>query len=136
MNFFISNLISIAAAGLAAVLLLNRFFKNSVFVRVGIVWLFNLLFIMFMVGLKYKFFEDNKPVVIAITLSNIIVSVICFYYGSIAVVKPLSKSVEKLEEISNGNLDVEIDTKDVTLIGTLVNLSLPVKKLNKTSLRL
>ena len=131
MNFFISNLISISAAGITAVFLLNRFFKNSVFVRIGVVWLFNLLFIMFMVGLKYKFFEDNKPVTIAITLGNIIVSVICFYYGSIAVVRPLAKSVEKLEEISNGNLDVEIDTKDVNPnkdLGKLIIASEKIKQ--------
>jgi methyl-accepting chemotaxis protein len=109
MDFFISNLISVFAAGIAAVLLLRRFFKNSVFVSVGRIWLFNLLFIMFMVGLKYKYFDSNTSAKIIITLLNIIVSVVCFYYGSISVVRPLVKAVDRLEELANGNLNIKIE---------------------------
>ncbi len=113
MNFFVSNFISIVAAGVAAALLLNRFFKNSVFIKVGIIWLINLLFLMFMTGVKYKFYDGNTSANLIIMITNILVSAICFYYGSVSVVKPLMKAVTKLNEISNGNLDIKIDTHNI-----------------------
>jgi methyl-accepting chemotaxis protein len=131
MNFFVSNLISIAAACFAAVILLRRFFKNSVFVKVGIIWLINLLVIMFMVGLKYKFYDGNTSANIIISLVNIVVSVICFYYGAIAVVRPLVKAVNKLEELANGNLDIKIEKLDVdeqTDLGKIINASETIKE--------
>jgi len=131
MNFFVSNLISIAAAGIAATIFLNRFFKNSIFVRVGIVWMINLLFIMFTVGLKYKFFDGNTRVNLLITAMNILVSIICFYYGSIAVVRPLTIAVDQLDQLSDGNLNVEIaklDISDQMDLGKLIRASEKIKK--------
>lgn len=108
MSFFVSNLISICAALFAAVLLLNKFFRNSVFVKVGVAWLINLLFIMLTVGIKYKFYDGNTAANIIIMLINILVSVVCFYYGSISVVKPMGEAVDKLERLAKGDLDVRI----------------------------
>lgn len=113
MNFFVHNLISVVAAGIAATLLLNRFFKDSVFVKVGIIWLFNLLFIMFTVGLKYKFFDGKTSIDLLITFVNICVSVVCFYYGSIWVVKPMVKAVNKLDELADGNLEIKIEKIEI-----------------------
>lgn len=124
MNFIISNLISIVAAGAAAALLLNRFFKNSVFIKVGLAWLFNLLFLMLTIGIKYKYFDGNTIVNIAITVTNIAVSVFCFYYGSISFVKPLLNLVNKLEELSKGNLNAAPEKnvfKDEQDFGKLIN---------------
>jgi methyl-accepting chemotaxis protein len=144
MSFFISNLISVFAAGIVAAFLLRRFFKNSVFVRVGLVWLINLLFVMFMVGLKYKFFDDNTLAKTIITILNIIVSVICFYYGSITVVKPLMQAVNRLEDLADGNLKIKIDKSNInkqTDLGKLIlasekikqNLTEVVAELNKNA---
>lgn len=124
MNFIISNLISIVAAGAAAALLLNRFFKNSVFIKVGLAWLFNLLFLMLTIGIKYKYFDGNTIVNIAITVTNIAASVFCFYYGSISFVKPLLNLVNKLEELSKGNLNAAPEKnvfKDEQDFGKLIN---------------
>jgi methyl-accepting chemotaxis protein len=112
MSFVISNLISIIAASIAATLLLNRFFKKSVFVRIGLIWLFNLLFIMVMIGIKYKFYDGNIPADVVITVIDIIISVICFYSASIFVVRPLSKALDKLKVLAEGNLDI-IDEKEL-----------------------
>jgi methyl-accepting chemotaxis protein len=109
MNFFVSNLISIVASGVVATLLFKRFFKNSIFIRVGVIWMLNLLFLMFMVGVKYKFFDGNTTVNLLITALNIGVSVICFYYGSISVVRPLVTAVDQLDELANGNLEIKIE---------------------------
>ncbi|MDD4384366.1 MAG: methyl-accepting chemotaxis protein [Bacteroidales bacterium] len=111
MNFFISNFISIVAAGTAAALLLNRFFKHSVFVKVGIIWLINLLFLMLTIGIKYKFYDGNTPVNLLITIINIGFSVVCFYLASIRVVRPLANAVEKLNDLAEGNLSADIDTQ-------------------------
>jgi methyl-accepting chemotaxis protein len=111
MNFFVSNFISIVAAGSVAAILLTRFFKNSVFVKVGIIWLINLLFLMFTIGVKYKFFDGNTPVNLLITFINIAFSVVCFYYGSIKVVRPLASAVEKLNELADGNLKIDVDSQ-------------------------
>lgn len=124
MNFIISNLISIVAAGAAAAILLNRFFKNSVFIKVGLIWLVNLLFLMLTIGIKYKYFDGNTIVNIAITVINIAVSVFCFYYGSISFVRPLLNAVNKLEELSKGNLNLAIEKnkfKDNQDFGKLIN---------------
>jgi len=105
MSFVISNLISIVAASIAAAILLNRFFKKSVFVRIGLLWLFNLLFIMLMIGIKYKFYDGNMLADIIITFIDITVSILCFYSASIFVVRPLSAALDKLNELAEGNLD-------------------------------
>ncbi|HEX2935891.1 MAG TPA: methyl-accepting chemotaxis protein [Bacteroidales bacterium] len=135
MNFFVSNLISILAAGIAAVLLLNRFFKNSIFIRVGIIWLINLLFIMLTVGIKYKYYDGHTGINILIALINIGVSVVCFYYGSISVVRPLTKAIDKLDEIANGNLDTKIEKLEVDEQNDLGKLILASEKIKQNLTR-
>ncbi|MDY0278981.1 MAG: methyl-accepting chemotaxis protein [Salinivirgaceae bacterium] len=109
MGFFISNFISIVAAIIAATFLLTRFFRKSVFIRVGIIWLINLLVLMFTVGLRYKFFDGNVVAGIVIPLFNILFSLVCFYAGSIVVVQPLFKAVGKLQQLSDGDLTLKSD---------------------------
>ncbi len=124
MNFILSNLISIVAAGAAATFVLNHFFKNSVFIKVGLIWLFNLLFLMLTIGIKYKYFDGNTVINIAITVANIAVSSFCFYYGSISFVKPLLNLVNKLEELSKGNLNLALEKnvfRDEQDFGKLIN---------------
>lgn len=131
MNFFVSNFISIVLAGTAAAILLNRFFKKSVFVKVGIIWLINLLFLMFTIGVKYKFFDGNTSVNLLITLVNIAFSVVCFYFGSIKVVRPLAKAVEKLNALADGDLSVDIDSECVNSkvdLGQLVCATQKIKQ--------
>ena len=124
MNFILSNLISIVAAGAAATFVLNHFFKNSVFIKVGLIWLFNLLFLMLTIGIKYKYFDGNTVINIAIAVVNIAVSSFCFYYGSISFVKPLLNLVNKLEELSKGNLNLALEKnvfRDEQDFGKLIN---------------
>ncbi|GAO29641.1 methyl-accepting chemotaxis protein [Geofilum rubicundum] len=129
MDFFVSNLISITLACITAVLLINRFFKKSVFVRVGVIWLINLLVIMFMTGLKYKFFEANILISLGITLTNIIISVICFYYASISVVRPMSDAVNNLNRLADGDLAIITDNKNMHDRHDLGILLLSINKL-------
>src|SRR5690554_8173184 len=110
-SFFVSNGISITLACIVAALLLNRFFRKSVFVRVGTGWCFNLLFLMFMTGVKHKSFEENTLVSASITFINIFVSVLCFYYASNCVVRPLGAAFTKLNQLADGYLDLDLDER-------------------------
>lgn len=133
MNFYISNLISVVASIIVATLLLNRFFKKSVFVRVGIIWMLNLLILMFLVGMKYKFYDGNTLVNILITFANISISVICFYYASISVVTPLTNALNKLNSLAEGDLNISIEKNQMNDKNDLGKLLLSIEKL-KTNL--
>jgi methyl-accepting chemotaxis protein len=135
MNFFISNFVSVVAAGLTAAFLLNRFFKNSIFVRIGVIWLINLLFIMVTVGLKYKYFDGNTGINLLIVSINIGVSVVCFYYGSISVVRPLAQAIDKLNELANGNLDTTIEKLEINEEMDLGKLILASEKIKQNLTR-
>ncbi len=131
MDFFTSNLISVVAASIAASLLLKRAFKNSVFVKVGIIWLFNLLFIMLSVGIKYKYFDGHTTINILIALGNILVSIACFFYGGKIVVRPLASAVDKLGELAEGNLNVKIENFGVNKTHDLGRLIMASEKIKK-----
>ncbi|HON17813.1 MAG TPA: methyl-accepting chemotaxis protein, partial [Salinivirgaceae bacterium] len=113
MDFVISNLVSATLAIIAAYWLLTKYFKGSIFVQMGIIWLINLLVLMLLVGMKYKYFDGQTLPNIIITFVNILVSLICFYTASIRVVTPLSEAVSKIQQLSEGNLTIttEIDSR-------------------------
>ncbi|ASB49332.1 methyl-accepting chemotaxis protein [Alkalitalea saponilacus] len=129
MNFFLSNFISITLACIVATILIKKFFKKTAFIKVGLIWLFNLLFLMFTVGLRYKFFEYNTPINLSITAINIIVSSLCFYYAAIALVRPLADAINKLNQLVEGNLDVDTNFKNMTDKNDLGVLLISINKL-------
>jgi methyl-accepting chemotaxis protein len=106
MSFFVANLVSIVAASIAATWLLNKYFKKSVFVRVGIIWTINLLVLMLSVGIRYKFYDGHPVVSVLSPLFNILFSMLCFYVASVVVVKPLFNAVKKLDQLAEGDLNV------------------------------
>lgn len=112
MDFLISNLISTVVALIAATWILTRYFKGSVFVQIGIIWLINLLALMVLVGMKYKYFEQDRLINILITFANVGISLICFYTASIRVVTPLSKAVNNLQALSTGDLTIQTEIDD------------------------
>jgi methyl-accepting chemotaxis protein len=136
MNFFVSNFISIALGCLVAFLLLKRVFNKSAFLKVGVVWMINLFILMFLVGLKYKFFEDNVFISLSITVINIAVSVICFYYASIAVVRPISDAVNNLNRLADGDLEIVTDNKKMHDRHDLGILLLSINKLKNNLTRI
>ena len=129
MNFFVSNFISIALGCIVAFLLLKRVFNKSVFMRVGVVWMINLFILMFLVGLKYKYFEANVLISLSITVINISVSVICFYYASISVVRPITDAVNNLNRLADGDLAIVTDNKKMHDRHDLGILLLSINKL-------
>lgn len=105
MDFIISNLLPIIAAVIAAALIFRYKFKGSVFVRVGLWWLASLLFVMLTMGFRYTYYPGNGTVKLIVTTMNIVASVVCFYYGSINVVRPIKEVLAMLERIAKGNLE-------------------------------
>ena len=109
MNFVVNLILSTVVAGITATILLNRFFRNSVFVKVGIVWLINILVIMFTVSIRMKYYDGVAMASIISLAFNAAVSVMCFYYASIRVVKPLAEAIKELNRLADGNLNISID---------------------------
>lgn len=109
MNFVVGLMMSTVVAGITATILLNRFFRNSVFVKVGIVWLINLLVIMFTVSIRMKYYDGVALASIISLAFNAAVSVMCFYYASIRVVKPLAEAIKGMNELADGNLNIRVD---------------------------
>jgi methyl-accepting chemotaxis protein len=59
------------------------------------------------VGIKYKYYEDNALISLSITLVNIGVSIVCFYYASVSVVRPMGRAIDNLNSLADGNLNVD-----------------------------
>jgi methyl-accepting chemotaxis protein len=122
MNFVVSLIMSTVVAGITATILLNRFFRNSVFVKVGIAWLINLLVIMFTVSIRTKYFDGVALASISSLAFNVTVSVMCFYYASIRVVKPMAEAIKELNKLADGNLNISINKnliRETTDLGQL-----------------
>ncbi len=129
MDFFISNLISTVVALIAATWILTRYFKGSVFVQIGIIWLINLLALMVLVGMKYKYFEQDRLINILITFANVGISLICFYTASIRVVIPLSNAVSNLQSLASGDLTIQIEIENRFKNNDIGKLQLATKTL-------
>lgn len=130
MDFIISLLISTLVSGVAAAILLSRVYKNSIFVKVGIVWLINLLFIMTTVSIRVKFYDGNTLVRYVMLAVNVLFSVLCFYYATIKVVRPLSRAIDKLYKLAEGDFNVPDDDTNVnpkTDLGQLIQATSMIK---------
>ncbi|QKG80432.1 methyl-accepting chemotaxis protein [Tenuifilum thalassicum] len=130
MSFVLSLLISSVVSGIAAAILLNRVYKNSIFVKVGVVWLINLLFIMTTVSIRVKFYDGDTLVRYITLIVNVLFSVSCFYYATIKVVRPLSKAIEKLYKLAEGDFNIADDDSYVnpkTDLGRLIQATSMIK---------
>lgn len=130
-EFIISNLISSAIAIGLAFAVLRVFFKQSKFVLVGILWLINLLVIMFNTGLINRFALDNKTLTFSLRIVNYIVSVVFFYIAARAYVNPLTAIVKKIKIVSEGKISLDNDYKNANKKNDLGMLELSVKNLNE-----
>ncbi|HOK61103.1 MAG: methyl-accepting chemotaxis protein [Bacteroidales bacterium] len=130
MDFIISLLISTLVSGVAAAILLSRVYKNSIFVKVGIVWLINLLFIMTTVSIRIKFYDGDTLIRYVMLAVNVLFSVLCFYYATIKVVRPLSRAIDKLYKLAEGDFNVPDDDTNVnpkTDLGQLIQATSMIK---------
>jgi methyl-accepting chemotaxis protein len=118
-EFLIQTVPSFVLGIPVAYFLLRHFFKNSIFLKIGILWVFNLLFVLANTQATAKF-PDTWPVYITTPL-GVIVSVLIFFYAA-KIIKPLEITTSKLNELSEGDLSVKIDenlTKENTEVGSI-----------------
>lgn len=123
MDFVVSLLTSTLVAGIAAAILLTRVYRKSIFMKVGIVWLINLLFIMITVSVRIKFFDGNALIRYVFLGINVMFSVLCFYYATITVVRPLAKATDRLYRLAEGDFNIPDDDSSVnpkTDLGQLI----------------
>ena len=102
----IQTIIVVLVGTPVAIIMLRILFKNSILFKIGIFWLISLLFGVAISKLTTAF-NDDFPQYFALPLA-ILITTICGYFVYKLVRGPLKDSLEVLEELSNGNLDVKI----------------------------
>ena len=88
-----------------AFFVLRTFFRKSAFYQIGLYWTFSLVWIMFTMAARNAFFGTQVVPYVIILIVNVLVCVITFYMAATRVTNPLSRLVEIIERISEGNLE-------------------------------
>ncbi len=86
--------------------IIRYYFKGSVFMTIGIIWVANLVFIMVTTSLSIRF-PDVFPLWLSIIMGVGVSGGLLSYSGKL--LKPLRETTQKLDELSSGNLMVKID---------------------------
>jgi methyl-accepting chemotaxis protein len=89
-----------------AYFVLRHYFKESVFFKIGMIWVTNLLFVMVNTSFASKY-ADVYPLYISTTVGILVTVFFLAYSGRL--LKPLKDATEKLDLLSNGQLDIELD---------------------------
>lgn len=110
-----------------AYFILRYYFKGSAFFKIGILWVINLFVILINTSLAGNF-PDDYPLGIATLIGVAISSGLLSYSGKL--LKPLRKTIKQLEELSAGEMDIDVnnelkDRKDE--IGQVVNALMALK---------
>lgn len=104
MNALITILIGVVLAVVGALVLLNKFFKHSIFRNVGIVWVSTIIVVIVVIGLRNAFFADRKVLSI---ISQVFVMAYCifaFYFCAIMYSRPLTGIVKHLSWLAGGHI--------------------------------
>lgn len=94
-----------------AYFVLRYFFKGSMLLRISFIWIIN-IFIADLINNFQRIFPELFPIWITLPLGTVI-TIFCFYLVSKYTRKPLQESIEKIEMISNGILNVSIDHEKI-----------------------
>lgn len=125
MSPLVSIAISVFASSAATYFLLRVFFKNSIFVRIGVIWFITLIFIVTTLSIRAAYFQGDKTAYIIILLINVIFCCVAFYYANNMVMKPMRQMAEKLRTLSEGDLNVEMpDVRNTGKKNELIDLTL------------
>lgn len=138
-NFFEIFITAIVGIPLAF-LVLRIFFKNSILLRITILWVADLL-IIDALGELGNLYPETFPTWLTLSI-GIPITIACFYLVSRMVKKPLASSIDQIVQLSKGALKVNIDPTSLnskTELGALnqaihdlsVNLEQIVSKINE-----
>lgn len=89
-----------------AFFILRLFFKNSILLRITILWVSNVL-IIDALGELGSLYPNTFPTIVTMGI-GIPLTIFFLYLSARMVRKPLEEAIAKLVELSNGNLDIKI----------------------------
>jgi len=126
LDYILRLLPSVAIGMPLAYLVLRHFFKGSAFFKIGMLWVLNLFIILINTSLASNY-PDVYPLGLA-TLIGVAISVGLLAYSG-KLLKPLRNTISKLERLSEGELNIDIqeelkDRKDEIgqIVKTLISL--------------
>ncbi len=117
-SFFLTMLAKITIYIAIAFFVLRFLFKNSILMPVGIIIVGLMITVTTLMRISFKgYFSETTSSIIGVILTTIAIYLI---YRILR--KPLEKTIEKVEDISKGNLNIEIKKqKNTTELGRLNN---------------
>lgn len=125
----IQSIIILVVAPPAAIIILRFFFKGSILFKIGILWLISLIIATLLTKLSTAF-DESFPQYIALPLSIVLIGILVYFAYKI-VRTPLENSLKKLEKLSDGNLDIDIQEKHTNSNDELATLERSIIKLTK-----
>jgi len=90
-----------------AYFVLRYFFKGSMLLRISMIWIIN-IFIADVINNAQRAFPELFPMYVALPIGTV-VTIYCFYLVAKYIRRPLQESIEKIEKLSDGNLNIVIE---------------------------
>jgi len=130
MNPAFKSLFIVFGAGIPiAVIGLRLMFKDSIFFKIGVLWVVNVLYIT--VNSKMAMvFPEQYPQFIALPI-GIGVTAICIYMVVRIIKKPLQDSIDNIISLSEGNVNIEQNTELLNRRDELGLMANSIKKLTE-----
>src|SRR5512133_2780952 len=107
MEMFVRLLITLGVGILVSIIILRLVFKGSVLFKMVMLWAINVLYIVANTKLTDAF-PQYFPQAISLPV-GIIVSIVCIYFATKLIKQPLSKAIDTVNQVAEGNLNVKID---------------------------
>ena len=131
MNPLVLRMIIITVLGVMLSIIGTRLlFKNSILFKIVNIWIFNILFIDANSKIG-RIFSDEYPVYFSMPV-GFIVSIVLIYQVYRLIRKPIDQSLQNLEELTKGNLEINTDELLVNRKDELGRLGKSINALSNT----
>lgn len=107
----LKSLISLLVGIPVAIVIIKKFFKQSIFVTIGVFWLSDILFVVMNTRVA-SHFSETYPYALSI-LVNVIFSVIMVFFAYYLIQRPLNEVLTDLNELAKGKLNFNYDKKRI-----------------------
>lgn len=111
-----------------AYLILRYYFKGSVFFKIGMLWVINVLFITVNTNIASKF-SDQYSLALSTAVGIVLTGFLLAYSGKL--LRPLRSVTEKLETVAKGDLRVKVAKEDTVRNDEIGTISTAVKSLTE-----
>jgi methyl-accepting chemotaxis protein len=92
-----------------AYVILRYYFRGSAFFTIGMIWVINLLFVTVNTTLAAKN-PDSYPLYISTAVGIVVTAILLSYSGRL--LRPLRQATAKLDQLSQGDLNIRLDETD------------------------